>query len=46
MGPPAEHRIGQEETAALLNSLGFETGAVMDFAGKFYGLVTVKKRAL
>lgn len=46
MGPPAEHRIGQEETADLLNSLGFETGAVMDFAGKFYGLVAVKKRAL
>jgi len=46
MGPPAEHRIGQDEAASLLNSLGFETGEPMEFAGKFYGLVAVKNRDL
>ncbi len=42
MGPPAEHRVGQDEVALLLNTLGFETSEPMDFAGKFYGLVAVK----
>lgn len=46
MGPPVEHRIGQEETAALLNSLGFEAGEAMDFAGRFYGVVGVKRSSL
>ena len=42
MGPPMEHRIGKDETAALLRSFGLIAGGEIQLAGEFYGLVAVK----
>jgi ubiquinone/menaquinone biosynthesis C-methylase UbiE len=42
MGPPKDHRIGENETAALLRSFGMITGGAIQLANVFYGLVAVK----
>ena len=42
MGPPKDHRIGKDETAALLRSSGLIVGGAIQLASEFYGLVAVK----
>jgi ubiquinone/menaquinone biosynthesis C-methylase UbiE len=42
MGPPREHRIGKNETEALLRSFGLIAGGAIQLTGGFYGLVAVK----
>jgi ubiquinone/menaquinone biosynthesis C-methylase UbiE len=42
MGPPKDHRIGKDETAALLKSFGLIVGDAIQIASEFYGLVAVK----
>jgi ubiquinone/menaquinone biosynthesis C-methylase UbiE len=42
MGPPKDHRIGKDETAALLRSFGLIADGAIQLASEFYGLVAVK----
>jgi ubiquinone/menaquinone biosynthesis C-methylase UbiE len=42
MGPPVEHRIGKDETAALLRSFGMILSDPIQIKGELYGLVAVK----
>jgi ubiquinone/menaquinone biosynthesis C-methylase UbiE len=42
MGPPEDHRIGKDETAALLRSFGLIADGAIQLASEFYGLVAVK----
>jgi ubiquinone/menaquinone biosynthesis C-methylase UbiE len=42
MGPPKDHRIGKDETAALLMSFGMITEGIIQLANVFYGLIAVK----
>jgi ubiquinone/menaquinone biosynthesis C-methylase UbiE len=42
MGPPKDHRIGKEETAALLKYFGLIAGGAIQLASEFYGLTAVK----
>ncbi|MEI7616176.1 MAG: methyltransferase domain-containing protein [Actinomycetota bacterium] len=42
MGPPIEHRIGKEETGALLKSLGIRINATIKLTDIFYGLTGIK----
>jgi ubiquinone/menaquinone biosynthesis C-methylase UbiE len=42
VGPPKDHRIGKEETAALLKSFDLIAGGAIKLASEFYGLVAVK----
>jgi ubiquinone/menaquinone biosynthesis C-methylase UbiE len=42
MGPPKDHRIGKDETAALLKSAGIISSGSIQITGALYGLVAVK----
>jgi len=42
MGPPIEHRIGKEETGAILKSLGIKVSDTIKLTDIFYGLVGVR----
>jgi ubiquinone/menaquinone biosynthesis C-methylase UbiE len=42
MGPPKDHRIGKDETVALLRSFGLIADGAIQLASEFYGLVAVK----
>jgi ubiquinone/menaquinone biosynthesis C-methylase UbiE len=42
MGPPKEHRIGKNETAAILRSFGLIAEGAIQLTSEFYGLVAVK----
>ena len=42
IGPPIEHRIGKDETGAILKSLGIRAGVTIKLTDIFYGLVGIK----